>query len=1825
MDPFGSYLAHPTRPDEDDARRASSPSSSSFRSCSPNSQQPYYLHQQQQRRQQQQQQQQLHQMHLQQHSEGHRQRSSLSVQSSLPSPSAPLSPSTLTSTSTARPSFSSTRSAEEYNPPSPSSSQYHTHPDYHPQNHAPQSNHHQQQQQHTDYASNLKTGRQSPSNVPLAKSQRYDHSPSGRPSPSPSPSLTSYRLEQQQQQQSHQQNHQQQQQQQQFMYHYHHQQQPVFNIQTSSPPPPLPSTGGSASFFDSSLSAPRSLMTVQTRSSTSPTPGSHSRISSADVLPIRASTSNVPSRHQPTFSSRDPYFDHFSGGGDGGRTGRDGHRNKHRDDNDDEEGNESDDGLAYLGSGSRKVESVEEMSTNGSSLLSSSYPGQTFIGLDEDYDRDEHGVKKNGRPAGQPSMYHQRSSSHQVYSQNSNEGSKPPRRVGAGAGGPPGESMSSSSSSNLSQLPPLFSNSISRSDTPLSNPSDIPSGPQPAQSPSATPCSPPSFHRSISQQSRTTISHSHGGGGAQSSNSQWTSYKLGPVDSSSALSYTSSGNTHSGSTVPIKESRSGQNTPGAQPTPCGNCGQSVTGPFVRALNMVYHLDCFRCQDCKVVVAAKFFPVEAKDGKQYPLCETDYFRRLDLICNTCGTALRGSYITACQKKFHVEHFTCSVCPTVFGSQDSYYEYDGNVYCHFHYSTRFATKCVGCGVAILKQFVEVNRNQKDECWHPECYMIQKFWNVKLQSRFADTPSSFSSSDRDESETAESLKVKQQEMEHQVNRVWTVLSAFEESSAACISEMLTRVSNCLYMEAVAMAEMFIFHVEVLFASIDELERHFLTADAKGMSHVREAKLLCRTTVNFFSLLAHTHETESWRATGITDDLLALVTRLAHYLKILIRIALTGALKLEREYANRAALVGFLDRLARLAHDGGDPAARRRRLLKRRNSEKKPTAQDAGTTNDQTGTYSVSTDPPGPAQIDKYNYGYSSLFVFDGGESLIRADPGVGDVPLDLCVMCRKPVEEDCVRLGIFPHWHGSCIKCSTCGKVAALPPVKESKVDKDGNTSSSVVKSSSSVYRPPPDLSAFVFSSTKPLAKSSPLFLPDKIFCVDHGDQSCLRGFEAVTRLEQFAFLLNAALRRLFLYLRSKGVAPLSPSAIKFSTSQGPRRTSLGTTEAHLDSDVKLVKSGSLDRKISSTAAMVPKRSKVVESPAGKVAKSNVPIPPISTTSSKASNNNSLIEGLPAPSTPYSPSVDVQAPRPTRSQISTAHLDSQPTSRSSSRPLNQQRDLSPGFSNSREGSRASSSLSVIRPSFARNNTSVRIINEPSPDLGQATYPYPSAVEETLQKFDDHLTLGDVSQLVEAEHARVEQRPVYQSDQKLVAELSPVKALIIKYFALLQIQKSALNEVLVLDDVLELMSKKNTFWNKLFKGGKKKEEVKKTGVFGVPLDQLAERVGSDSVLGATSAHLKVPSIVEDTIAAMKQMDMSVEGIFRKNGNIRRLNEITEALDRDPTSVNFADENPVQLAALLKKFLRQLPEPLLTYRLQRLFCQSQSLSTDAERKRYLHLIVCLLPRYNRDTMEILFVFLKWVASFSHVDEETGSKMDLHNLATVITPSILYSKGGNPLKDESFVAIRAVTTLLQMQDEFYTVPDELDRYLDDNLVDFFEKNLELPPKEMLKICSKIHVQIQEHRRQASRPPPLPPKTESTLPGTRLASYQSDTNLSEMANTLSSQPVPSVFTGVEGRQSPAESIQPRPTSWASPGQDHASLLRLGSNHQSGSQQSYASQHTQSIDPPPSPRRATGNASPMSSSASGDDGRRAYLPPSSLTPSNTGHGRSSTSRS
>ncbi|KZT10069.1 RhoGAP-domain-containing protein [Laetiporus sulphureus 93-53] len=1098
---------------------------------------------------------------------------------------------------------------------------------------------------------------------------------------------------------------------------------------------------------------------------------------------------------------------------------------------------------------------------------------------------------------------------------------------------------------------------------------------------------------------------------ASSEHSHSSKPRRGSIHSDSSL--------HSDSSIPDGSAPVGTSTThtsaSVASTPCSACGKAMQGAFVRALGTVYHLQCFKCMDCGTVVASKFFPIDASDGKQHPLCERDYFRRLNLICAKCGMALRGSYITACNKKYHVEHFTCSVCPTLFGPQDSYYEHDGDVFCHYHYSTRFATKCAGCNSAILKQFVEINRNMRDECWHPECYMINKFWNVKVVARRPALPPSTEDVDakpeeppwaeEERRETSDSLRNKQIRMEQQVYRIWTVLSAFEESSAACISDMLRQVSNGQYLEAIRMAEKFILHVEVLFATIDDLEWHFSRLKLKGMSHVREARMLCRKTVDLFTLLSHTQETGA-RRMGMTQELLALVTGLAHYLKILIRIALTGALKLEREQNVQEAITSFLDKLHVLAIQGGNPSAKR--MMKRANGEV-VTPTESG----NIGTQGVT-------------YGFKSLAPENAGESPFASsrDPVLAKVnvvnpPSDLCVKCNQTVEEDCVRLGTYQRWHSQCVQCATCGKVAAAPVPKEPpppRSPEDQDKEEKPLKLSTA-RRPPANAGLFVFQVDSMKETASFGVVPTVIFCTEHGHGGCRTGFQAVSRLEQYAFLLNVALRRLYVLLKKRGVVQLAPAPLSSQNlrlrEDDPYRNS---------SEINRLKSVHLDRKLSATAR-VPRRSTVVESPTGRVAQA--------ADAMQGQRPQELVHTHSFRATP-------------QGQTSSANkLHKSPHSHHRNPP---------GTIDT------NTQTQVIRPPFARNNTGIMIVDDSAPTS-------PAGMDESLVPgIEDGITLADIPQLFEAAQAREQHRSLpRQSSIPFIAELSTLQLAIVKHCAVLVLQRSPLRDQFDLDEILELVEiKKSSFWKQLFKPGNDKKNVKKKGVFGVPLELLVEREGADSMLGASRASIKIPSFVDDVVSAMRQMDMSIEGIFRRNGNIRRLKELTDAIDRDPSSVDLTQDNPVQLAALLKKFFRDLPDPLMTFKLHRLFIASQSLPTEAERMRMLHMVSLILPKAHRDTLEVLFVFLKWVASFAHLDTETGSKMDLPNLATVICPSILYARGRDAVRDESLRAIRVVTTLLERQDEFYCVPQEFLPILKDQ--EYFANSLDLPSKDFLKKC-----------------------------------------------------------------------------------------------------------------------------------------------------------------
>lgn len=177
-------------------------------------------------------------------------------------------------------------------------------------------------------------------------------------------------------------------------------------------------------------------------------------------------------------------------------------------------------------------------------------------------------------------------------------------------------------------------------------------------------------------------------------------------------------------------------------------------------------------------------------------------------------------------------------------------------------------------------------------------------------------------------------------------------------------------------------------------------------------------------------------------------------------------------------------------------------------------------------------------------------------------------------------------------------------------------------------------------------------------------------------------------------------------------------------------------------------------------------------------------------------------------------------------------------------------------------------------------------------------------------------------------------------------------------------------------------------------------------------------------------------------------------------------------------------------------------------------LENEADRKRVTHLACCILPKANRDTMEVLFVFMKWVSQFAQLENNTGSKMDIVNLATVIAPNILYSKSKDPAKDESFYAIETVTMLLENAEEFATVPEDFIPLLQN--LSYEEGDMDMNVRHILKKCEMV---MKMKRAKATGGPIAPqlPRQHSSPAAVSSNSIHQEGESSHMPIQLSSSP------------------------------------------------------------------------------------------------------------
>ncbi|XP_071615724.1 rho GTPase-activating protein 40 isoform X2 [Heliangelus exortis] len=201
------------------------------------------------------------------------------------------------------------------------------------------------------------------------------------------------------------------------------------------------------------------------------------------------------------------------------------------------------------------------------------------------------------------------------------------------------------------------------------------------------------------------------------------------------------------------------------------------------------------------------------------------------------------------------------------------------------------------------------------------------------------------------------------------------------------------------------------------------------------------------------------------------------------------------------------------------------------------------------------------------------------------------------------------------------------------------------------------------------------------------------------------------------------------------------------------------------------------------------------------------------------------------------------------------------------------------------------------------------------------------------------------------------------------------------------ALIELTALCDVLGFELKRN-------KTVKLKTTEKR--LFGVPLNTLLEN--DQKLLPNT----KVPLLLQSLLSCLEKRGLETEGILRVSGSQTRIKSLEQKLERDFYTGLFRWDEVHQndVSGLLKRFIRELPAPLLTAEYLPAFAAVQNIPDLKQRLQALNLLILILPEPNRNTLKALLEFLSKV-----VARENNNKMNLWNVSTVMAPNLFMHKG----------------------------------------------------------------------------------------------------------------------------------------------------------------------------------------------------------------------------
>ncbi|XP_042242294.1 rho GTPase-activating protein 45-like isoform X4 [Homarus americanus] len=199
----------------------------------------------------------------------------------------------------------------------------------------------------------------------------------------------------------------------------------------------------------------------------------------------------------------------------------------------------------------------------------------------------------------------------------------------------------------------------------------------------------------------------------------------------------------------------------------------------------------------------------------------------------------------------------------------------------------------------------------------------------------------------------------------------------------------------------------------------------------------------------------------------------------------------------------------------------------------------------------------------------------------------------------------------------------------------------------------------------------------------------------------------------------------------------------------------------------------------------------------------------------------------------------------------------------------------------------------------------------------------------------------------------------------------------------------------------------------------------------------GVDLAQHLCETNTSIPHLVVKCVAEIDARGTKIKGIYRVSGVKSRVEKLCQAFENGANLVDLTDQHPNVIANVLKLYLRQLPEPLLTFRLYPEFIRiAKECPTGGECGRTtedLRDLVRRLPRHHFTCLALLMHHLHRVTLHAHLNNMPSS-----NLGIVFGPTLLRTSEGSASLSSLVDTVhqtRAIELLIMFANEIFGQPE----------------------------------------------------------------------------------------------------------------------------------------------------------------------------------------------